>query len=1101
MQKIAMGVRVGLSVGISLAGLLALGAAPAGEADQAKAILAAAGVKGGLVVHLGCGDGKLTAALRAGESYLVHGLDADARNVEAARKHIQSLGFYGPVSVDRFDGRRLPYADNLVNLVVADALGDVPMAEVMRVLAPGGVAYVGGQKTVKPRPKEMDEWTHYLYDASNNAVCNDTLVGPPRHIQWVGGPAWARSHDHLASVSALVSAGGRIFYIADEGPVEAVVLPPKWVLVAQDAFSGVVLWKRPIGVWEWHLRGFRSGPPEIGRRLVAIADRVYVTLGYGSPVAELDSATGETLKTYQGTDGTSEIIHSDGTLYLVAEATTAVREAEAAALRAEEERAGKIRSQRPAYRLDVPRKRILAVEAASGKQLWQKSDGDTAELMPTTLAVAGGRLFFQGPEAVICLDAASGKERWRAERPTALSRPAWTAPTLVVHGGIVYSADRSAAAKPAEPLDGGRKVEWLVSSAGGQAPVGEIIAYAAETGQRLWHCPAKECYNAPVDVLIAGGLLWTGQLVQAKEPGITEGRDPRTGEVKRTRPADQEFFLPGMGHGRCHRNRATPRFLVLGRSGVEFIDVATGEGIANHWVRGTCQYGVMPANGLLYAPPHSCACFIEAKLNGFYALAPTAKSKVESLESKIADAGRLEKGPAYAEIGNRKSEIGNGSKWPTYRGDAARSGVTGAAVPAKLAPAWQAQLGGRLTSVVVAEGKLFVASIDAHTVHALDAASGKPLWAFTAGGRIDSPPTIHDGLALFGSADGYAYAVRTSDGALAWRFRAAPEDRRVVAYGQLESVWPVPGNILVQDGIASFAAGRSSYLDGGMRLYRLDARTGKLLSETRLDDRDPKTGYQPKEAVKGTNIPGALPDVLASDGTSLYLRHLRFDRDGQPQPPNVSHLFSPAGFLDDAWWHRTYWLVGMQMGTNYGGWPNAGNRFVAGRLLVKDGTKVYGFGRDNYIHHGSHVGIDGATIFHFRGPSEEQRRHTNYRLFAATTKVPRPEAPPSKPKAPKKAPPPPARAFLWTQAVPMFVRAMVLAGDVLFIAGSPDPVSAWRQGKASGPALWAVAPADGAKLAEYPLGAAPVWDAMAAAGGRLFLATQDGKVLCFGGKE
>ena len=39
--------------------------------------------------------------------------------------------------------------------------------------------------------------------------------------------------------------------------------------------------------------------------------------------------------------------------------------------------------------------------------------------------------------------------------------------------------------------------------------------------------------------------VWTGSLVRAREPGITEGRDPRTGEVKRTRPKDQEFFQPG----------------------------------------------------------------------------------------------------------------------------------------------------------------------------------------------------------------------------------------------------------------------------------------------------------------------------------------------------------------------------------------------------------------------------------------------------------------------------------------------------------------------------------------------------------------------------
>ena len=47
---------------------------------------------------------------------------------------------------------------------------------------------------------------------------------------------------------------------------------------------------------------------------------------------------------------------------------------------------------------------------------------------------------------------------------------------------------------------------------------------------------------------------------------------------------------------------------------------------------------------------------------------------------------------------------------------------------------------------------MLVASIDEHRVVALNAASGEPLWTFTAGGRVSTPPTLHRGLALFGSA-------------------------------------------------------------------------------------------------------------------------------------------------------------------------------------------------------------------------------------------------------------------------------------------------------------------------------------------------------------
>jgi len=376
---------------------------------------------------------------------------------------------------------------------------------------------------------------------------------------------------------------------------------------------------------------------------------------------------------------------------------------------------------------------------------------------------------------------------------------------------------------------------------------------------------------------------------------------------------------------------------------------------------------------------------------------------------------------------------------------------------------------------------------------------------------------------------------------LVWRFRAAPEDQRIVSYGQVESAWPVPGSVLVQEGVACCAAGRSSYLDGGMRVCRLDASTGRLLSETVVDHRDPKTGFQAKESIHGTDMPGALPDVLSCDGSSLYLRHLRFDLAGRVQESNVPHLFSAAGFLDDSWWHRTYWLVGTMMGTNYGGWPIVGSRVPAGRLLVPDGNTVYGFGRNQYSHTGSHIGIDSETVFHY-GPDRYNPRETHYQAFAirrdaspvrteakpqpktpAKKDSPRPlagegqgvraagsdtaskaEAKPkpkgqAKPKAKAGAAGPPQKKYQWTQPVPILARAMVLAGEQLFLAGPPDifkaddPVAA-IEGRANG-VLVVLSTADGKPLAEYPLEHPPVFDGMAAAEGSIYMATTGGKVL------
>jgi len=82
---------------------------------------------------------------------------------------------------------------------------------------------------------------------------------------------------------------------------------------------------------------------------------------------------------------------------------------------------------------------------------------------------------------------------------------------------------------------------------------------------------------------------------------------------------------------------------------------------------------------------------------------------------------------------------------------------------------------------------------------------------------------------------------------------------------------------------------------------------------------------------------------------------------------------------------------------------------------------------------------------------------------------------------------------------------MALAGDVLFVAGTPvafpeDDLAKAYEGRMGG-VLRASSAEDGRKLAEYQLDAPPVWDSLAVADGRLFLCTTDGQVRCYAGKS
>lgn len=1062
-------------------------------ADQAGRILETAGIHGGLVVHLGCGDGTLTAELRANDAYVVHGLSRNAAEVEAARRHIRSLGVYGPVSVDRWDGDRLPYADNLVNLIVAEQPAGVPWEEIRRVLAPAGVFIEkqGGawKKTVKPWPGEIDEWTHFLHDSSNNAVAHDARVGPPRHIQWTAGPRWARSHAYNTTTSALVSANGRIFYIVDRGwtGVADSRFDRRW-LCARDAFNGIPLWDRPLPEWgpaQWGSAEHWSSPPTLPRRLVAAGQRLFVTLGYRAPVSALDAATGKVLATYDKTADADEILWHDNLLIV--------------------RRRAKIPDSRGRHTWDtqvhpsengeaeIPptatgEQSILVVDPASGKTLWQWPE---TQMVTLSLAACNGRVCYHNFKEIVCLDLKTGERLWSADSPTWPDRMG-TAGTLVMYGDVVlYTGDRA------------------------------LQAFSARTGELLWKGPRiiQASPWQPPSLLVADGLIWGSltplaaecpfpivrsphaaeppepapwrldeaikkRMASPMEPDWLQGPepkglDPNTGKVERVVEIGK-LITPGH-HVRCYRAKATDNYLLYNKRGIEFVDIKNGEHHArSNWTRGECFYGVMPANGLVYVPPHPCACYLGTLMNGFLAYAAELKRPIGHPAKPV-----LEEGPAFGTVGKSSGKNEPG-EWPTYRHDAARSGSADCRVPTALSERWRANLTGKLTAPVIAGGRVFVFSVDDHTLHCLDAEGGNPLWEKIVGGRVQTPPTIHRDMALFGCHDGSVYCLRVDDAALVWRLHAAPADRLIMDEGQLESAWPVHGSVLMADGLAYFAAGRSSYLDGGIYLYAVRPESGEVVHRACIDGpwlNLQQSGGQPYWDE------GAKTDLLVTDKEErhVYMAQKVFDlslKDAETPPLDDEtgrrrtglHLAPQSGFDDPTWFHRT--------GRCYSRfWPGhtfgpSGPR--SGQLLVFDEENTYA------VQAFTSQGRQGRFAAEDRGyvlcADDNDVLLESKRFSMVRSRPPR-----------------------WRQVLPLRGVAMVLVGDVVFVAGPPnvfpkdDPYAA-LEGR-EGATLWAVSTKDGEKLYAQELEEVPVFDGMAAARGRLYLSTREGSVVCMAGSS
>ena len=989
-------------------------AAASPEKSVARKILRVAGVQGGLVVHLGCDDGKLTAALRTNDRYVVHGLGTQPSKIQKARTYIKSLGLYGPVSVEQWGGQHLPYTDNLVNLLVAEEPPEVSKKEIMRVLAPLGVLCVKRDgkwhKTVKPWPNEIDEWTHYLHGPNKNAVARDSRVTPPRHLKWQSEPMWCRSHDGVASsIAAMVSSNGRMFCIVDKGMIGQPKLPQHWTLVARDAFNGKLLWKKPVN---------HNNPWCVA----AVEDRVYVTLGKNAPVSILDAATGEVLRTCKETGNTNDLVCTSDTLVAYSRNARVKR------------RSGKGEGQA-----------VVALDRMTGEVRWTRQVNG---MHGHNLAATDERVCYHNGKQVVCLDIDNGEEVWNAECERGK--------TLIIYKGAV-----------------------LFTASNG------LHSFSLDTGEVLWR---KRGVRGR-DLFGADGLVWPA--ISTRGPGSkfhwrprvakATGYDPMTGEAKRNLSVDR-FITPGH-HFRCYRPKATERYLLGTKRGVEFMDIKGDGHMRHNWLRAPCRHGFVPCNGLLYMPPHQCFCYPGTLLNGFNVLAGDVEVTAERTPEE-----RITRGPAWGTELEDSSASDDGD-WPIYRHDPQRSGCTDSAVPAKLKTLWRTDLKSNTSPPVAVEGRLYLTQIDAHTVCCLDANNGKEIWNYIAGGRVDSPPTVYRGLVLFGSADGHVYCLRARDGTLVWRFRAAPAQRRIMAFDQLESAWPVHGSVLVENGVVYCTAGRSSYLDGGMYVYALDPETGEILHRRHLDGGRPDIG---KEAGRPFDMEGTKTDILVSDGEDLYLFHTRLNPDLTLQStPRITklgdrkvsqHLMCNDGFLDKTWFDRSYWAYGDR-------WPGyyfAYDAPKSGQILVFDEDTVYGL----------HV------FRHRRGHSPMFKpEDEGYELFAdnkSCDAVLRPM------EIGREKGTSYTRSLLprWSEFIPVRAKAMVLAGERLFICGPPDEVpnddpEATFKGR-RGSRLWAVSAQSGKKLAEYKLKSMPSFDGMIAAGGRLYLTMKDGSIICMG---
>jgi outer membrane protein assembly factor BamB len=357
-----------------------------------------------------------------------------------------------------------------------------------------------------------------------------------------------------------------------------------------------------------------------------------------------------------------------------------------------------------------------------------------------------------------------------------------------------------------------------------------IVAVSNRDGSLLWH--RKKTTNNPNMLYVEGNLV-----VGIGPQGSTLVIDPMTGATLedlgfkkrscvRVTACWDSYFCRGWPEGLTRYDRINKKVLFNGA------------------VRPSCNDGVIPANGLLYMGPWLCDCNLS--LMGVIAMCSAGDFE---FERKAANRDRLEL--MQKNVTRIAPFEVSDLDWATYRGNNARSACSGAEVSGQGEKVWEFQPAGanKPTAATAAGGLVFLGGDDCK-VRAIDAASGKLKWTFLTGGPVRQPPTIWQGRAYVGSGDGYIYALEAATGKPLWRFRAAPVERRIMAYGSLCSTWPVNSGVLVEDGTAYAVAGIIDY--DGTYVYALDAVTGKIKWQNNT------SGHLDKNLRKGVSAQGVL---------------------------------------------------------------------------------------------------------------------------------------------------------------------------------------------------------------------------------------------------
>ncbi len=555
-------------------------------AKAAEELVKRSGVTGGYCVDLSCGDGSLAYELAQRTDLMIYGIESDPDKVASARRKLAAAGLYGTrITILQGDPTKTDLPASFANLVVSGrsvTAGDAVVAsmksEMARLRRPyGGILCTG-------KPGEMDlvkggpvegagRWTHQYGNAANTGCSDDELVRGSLEMFWFKEIDHDIPQRHGRGPAPLVM-DGILYYEGLNG------------IIAVDAYNGHKLWTYSLpdilkGYHGDHLMG-TSGT---NSNFCVSEHGLFVRRK--DHCLRIDRSSGELLDKFvappdvDGKPGTWGYIAQDGdvlfgslankehvvTYRYVAGGDLGVQLTES--------------------------KSLFALDAKTGKLLW-RYDAEHS-IRHNAIAIGNGQVVLidqpltlydrkrkgrpdgETAGALVCLDAATGKEVWKETDNIRGTMLALSSAHNVVMIGYQPSSFR------------------LASEIGGR-----IATHQLSDGSPLWEQKA----NYASRPLIVGQTIYA----QGGSWDLLSG-EPQPFNFKRSY---------GCGQLAASKHLLTFRSATLG-----YFDLDKNKELENFGgFRPGCWINVIPAGGLVIAPDASAGCKCSYQNQAWIALQP-----------------------------------------------------------------------------------------------------------------------------------------------------------------------------------------------------------------------------------------------------------------------------------------------------------------------------------------------------------------------------------------------------------------------------------------------------------------------------------------------